>query len=227
MKKIAFIGGYDKSDLILYIARILTVAGKKVIVADTTLMQKTRYIVPTMLPAQRYVTTFDGIDVAVGFESMQELRRHFSTENDLKYDYFLGAFDSPEDYINMEFRSLDSHYFVTNFDVFSVRRGINVLKAFKDKTTVTKVIFTTDPESEEKEYLDFMSMSYKVEWSDEIIYFPFDTADLYAIYQNQRFSKVKFNNLSTGYMDGVTWLTEKLSELPGGTIKKAIRMIEK
>ena len=30
MKKIGFIGAYDKTDLILYVAKILTVLGKKV-----------------------------------------------------------------------------------------------------------------------------------------------------------------------------------------------------
>ena len=97
MRKIAFIGGFDKTDLILYIAKILTLAGKKVIFVDTSLMQKTRYIIPTMTPVQRYITTYDGIDIAVGFETMTELRKYFSTaENeDLDYDFFLGDFDDP------------------------------------------------------------------------------------------------------------------------------------
>ena len=107
MRKIAFIGGFDKTDLILYIAKILTLAGKKVIYVDTTLMQKTRYIIPTMTPAQKYVTTYDGIDVAIGFETMQDLKNYFSTEEDLKYDFFLGDFDNPNAYINMGFRSVD------------------------------------------------------------------------------------------------------------------------
>ena len=43
MKKVAFIGGYDKTDLILYIARILTVLGNKVLMVDTTLTKKTKF----------------------------------------------------------------------------------------------------------------------------------------------------------------------------------------
>ena len=53
MKKVAFIGGYDKSDLIIYIAKILTVSGKRGLFIDTTLMQKARNIVPTMRPAKK------------------------------------------------------------------------------------------------------------------------------------------------------------------------------
>ena len=65
MKKIAFIGGYDKTDLILYMSKILNVQGKKVLVIDASLTQKSRYIVPVMNPTSKYVTTYDGFDVAI------------------------------------------------------------------------------------------------------------------------------------------------------------------
>ena len=227
MKKTAFMGGYDKSDLILYIAKILTVSGKKILFLDTTLMQKTRYIVPTMTPAQKYVTTYDGIDIAIGFDNMQDLKEYFSIEEDFKYDYILADIDSPDAYVNFGFNQMDLHYLVTSFDVYSLQRGISVLKAFKVPTQVTKVLFTRDPESEEKEYIDFVSMSYKVRWNEDVLYFPFETSDLYAIYINQRFSKVRFDNLSTEYMDCLSFMTEQISGLSKGDIKKAIRIIER
>ncbi len=227
MKKTAFMGGYDKSDLILYIAKILTVSGKKVLFLDTTLMQKTRYIVPTMTPAQKYVTTYDGIDIAIGFYNMQDLKEYFSIDGELKYDFVLADIDSPEAYINFGFNQIDLHYLVTSFDVFSLQRGISVLKAFKAPTQVTKVLFTRDPESEEKEYIDFVSMSYKVRWNEDVLYFPFETSDLYAIYVNQRFSKVRFDNLSMEYMDCLAFMAEQISGLSKSDIKKAIRIIER
>ena len=73
MKKIAFIGGYDKADIIIYVAKILSVLNKKVLIVDTTLIQKTKYIVPTMTPTAKYVTTYDGIDIAIGFEDMNDI----------------------------------------------------------------------------------------------------------------------------------------------------------
>ena len=227
MKKTAFMGGYDKSDLILYIAKILTEKRKKILFLDTTLMQKTRYIVPTMTPAQKYVTTYDGIDIAIGFDNMQDLKEYFSIEEDLKYDYILADIDSPDAYVNFGFNQMDLHYLVTSFDVYSLQRGISVLKAFKVPTQVTKVLFTRDPESEEKEYIDFVSMSYKVRWNEDVLYFPFETSDLYAIYVNQRFSKVRFDNLSMEYMDCLAFMAEQISGLSKSDIKKAIRIIER
>ena len=65
MKKIGFIRAYGKTDLIVYIAKILTLLNKKVLVIDSTINQKVRYIVPTISPAAKYITDFENIDVAV------------------------------------------------------------------------------------------------------------------------------------------------------------------
>ena len=64
MKKVGFIGVYDKTDLILDISKLLTRNGKKVLFIDSTKDQKAKYIVPNILPTVSYVTTFEDIDVA-------------------------------------------------------------------------------------------------------------------------------------------------------------------
>ena len=48
MKKIGFIGAYDKTDVILSIAKVLTMAGKQVLVMDNTITQKCKYVVPVI-----------------------------------------------------------------------------------------------------------------------------------------------------------------------------------
>lgn len=65
MKTVGFIGGYDKLDFLLYVAKIITLAQKRVILIDATIMQKSKYVVPTISPTQSYVTEFEGFDVAV------------------------------------------------------------------------------------------------------------------------------------------------------------------
>ena len=75
MKKIGFIGAYDKIDVILCIAKVLTMARKKVLIIDNTITQKCKYIVPVINPTKSYVTTNEDIDVAVGFESIPKLKQ--------------------------------------------------------------------------------------------------------------------------------------------------------
>ena len=229
MKKIAFIGGYDKTDLILYIAKILRVLNRKILFVDTTLTAKTQYIVPTLTPTKKYVTTYDGIDVAIGFRSIDEFKEYQSIDDsiDKEYDYMLIDLDSEAAYRNFDINKNDVHLFITSFDVYSMQKGVNVLKGIKELTNVYKVLFTKDSDSDEAEYLDFITLSYNIKWDDTIIYFPFETSDLYAIFQNQRFSKVKFFNLSAEYMDSLMLLIEMATEYSKNDIKKAIKFIDR
>ena len=50
MKKIGFIGAYDKTDMLLNIAKILTTMKKRVLIIDSTINQKAKYVVPAINP---------------------------------------------------------------------------------------------------------------------------------------------------------------------------------
>ena len=65
MKKIGFIGAFEKSDLIMYIAKVLEMLDYNVLVVDTSCLQKIRYIVPSINPTKAYITNFENIDFAV------------------------------------------------------------------------------------------------------------------------------------------------------------------
>ena len=73
MKKIGFIGAYDKTDLILYVSKVLEQADKKVLIVDTTVNQKSKYLVPVINPTKSYITDFEGMDIAVGVKTLEEI----------------------------------------------------------------------------------------------------------------------------------------------------------
>ena len=121
-------------------------------------------------------------------------------------------------------------YFVTSFDVYSLKRGIEALSGIEEKITLTKILFSKDMLQEEDEYLEFLAMSCNIEWEKEKIYLPFDRGDQSVIIENQRTSKINFRNLSAQYKDGLIFLTEGILEqegIGGGEIRKAVRKIEK
>ena len=80
MKKIGFVGAYDKTDLILYVAKVAVEVGKSVLVVDATVLQKARYIVPCIAPSKYYITEYEKIDVAVGFNNLDEIKKYLSVE---------------------------------------------------------------------------------------------------------------------------------------------------
>lgn len=230
MKKIGLIGAYDKTDFILYVAKILSVLGKSVIVIDTTVTQKAKYVVPVINPTKAYLTEYETIDVAVGFNKMQEMREYLGLleGEELQYDYALIDIDSPEAFNDFNMNEATTSFFVTSFDLYALKRGLEVLSGLTENIKMTKVLFSKNMLKEDDEYLDFLSIKYKVEWEKEKIYFPFEQGDQSIIIDNQRAAKIKLKNLSTAYKEGlVSMVTHILPETSYSEAKKALRVAEK
>ncbi len=232
MKKIAFIGSYEKTDFLLYVAKIMTILGKKIILIDVSVIQKAKYVVPVIKPTKTYITEYEGIDVAVGFSDMDEIRSYIGlkAEEEFEYDYALLDIDTYDEYCEFKASESIKHYFVTSFDVYSLKRGIEALSGLENQTTITKILFSKDMLREEDEYLEFLAMGCKVDWDKEKIYFPFERGDQSAIIENQRTARINLKNLSAQYKDGLIFLVEGILEtegIGGGEIRKAIRKIEK
>lgn len=230
MKKIGFIGAYDKTDLIINIAKILTTLKKNVLIIDTTITQKAKYVVPVINPTISYITEFEGIDISVGFYDFQQLKDYLgmSTDEEFKYDYVLIDIDSVKAIEAFAINEADKNYFVTAFDLYSLKKGLEILSNLKDTLDLTKVLFSKDIIKEDDEYLNFLSLDYKIKWQDYRIYFPIENGDLTVLAENQRVAKIKFKKLSTQYKDGLASMVEEIaSDVNLSTIKRAIKIIEK
>ncbi len=230
MVKIGFIGSYDKTDSIIYVAKILTMLGKKVLVIDTTVDQKARYVVPVINPTRSYVTEFEEIDIAVGFKEMQGIRQYLGLQDaeNMEYDIVLIDADKTESIIEFDLRNADKNYFVTSFDLYSLKKGLEVLNTLPEPLEMTKMLFSKDMLKEEDEYLNFLSKDSKVKWSDYKIYFPITIEDLNVIAENQRVEKIKFKKLSDAYKSSLQFVTEEIAkDISANEVRKAIKNIEK
>lgn len=229
MKRYVFIGAYDKTDMLLYVAKILTLMGKKIILIDTTILKKSRYIVPTMVNEKQYMTTFEGIDVAIGFENLEAIQQ-YQIQNygsQTEYDVVLFDVDRAIAYQKFGITHEDIHFFVTSFDLYHLKRGLQVLAYLPKNIKVTKIYYTKEMLIEEDEYLRYLAKDYKIKWDEkDIIFFPFETEDLNAIYNNQRSGKIQMKGLSGVYTDSLLYLVEKITGEGNGKVKKAFRKIE-
>lgn len=229
MKKVAFIGSYDKADLIIYVAKTLTNMGKRVLVIDATLMQKTRYIVPTMKAQKQYITTFEKIDIAIGFENINQLKQFKMSEmgEGFDYDYVLVDIDSYRGYYYYAIKAEDKKFFVTSFDLYSLRRGLQVFKKIEKTIELTKILFTKEMLAEEEQYLQYLAKGLKIKWLDNTIYFPFEQGDQNAIFSNQRSGRIQIKGLSRQYVEGISYIVEEISDDNKGNVKKALKMLER
>ena len=141
MKKIGFIGAYDKIDLILYIAKVIAEMGSKVLVIDATITQKTRYVVPCIAPSKCYITEYENIDVAVGFKDFNEIKKYLSVEENLPYDVILLDIDSNSNFKEFDMLKAHKNFFVTGFDSYSLKKGLEIIGKMQDKILMKKVKF--------------------------------------------------------------------------------------
>ena len=228
MKRVGFIGVYDKTDLILNLAKIFTVLGNKVLMIDSTVNQKAKYVVPTINPTTSYITNFEEIDVAVGFRNEEQIKEYLglTTEN-LPYDILLVDADDYSKIKEFKLEKAEKNYFVTSFDLYSLKKGLEILSELEKPMTLTKILYTKEILKEDDDYLNFLSEKYKVVWDNDRIYFPIENGDLEVLMENQRVSKIKFKKLSAQYKDSLVYIILGILNTSEMNVRRAIKTIEK
>lgn len=230
MEKVGFIGAYDKSDLILYVARMLTQINKKVLVIDATRTQKMRYTVPVINSTASYVTEFEEIDVAVGFREDAEIKEYLGVPptSVLDYDYVLVDIDSPAGMARFQITNECKNFFVTSFDLYSLKRGLEIIGGFPEPMNLMKVLFSRHAYKEEDDYLNFLSLGYKVNWNPERIYFPYDQGDRSVMIENQMASKIKLKKMTKQFKASLIYLTGNIAtESNDRELDRALRRLER
>lgn len=214
MKKISFIGVFDKIDLILSVAKVLERTNKKVLVVDATTNQKSRYVVPAINPTVSYVTEFENIDIAVGFKNFEDIRRYLGVEDNttMDYDFVLIDTDTYDGILEFEVQNSDLIYYVTSFDAYSLKKGIELLNELDIPLHMTKVFFSKNMLKEEEEYFEYLSLGVKVLWNEDKIYFLLENGDNAALIENQRLAKIKFKNLSSEFKDNVAYMVNNIDD---------------
>lgn len=230
MRKVGFIGAFDKTDMIINIAKILTVLKNRVIVIDSTINQKAKYVVPVINPTVTYITEYEEIDIAVGFKNIEEIKQYLGITNDedIPYDIMLIDADTQERIEEFNLLEADKNFFVTSFDLYSLKKGLEILSGLKQPINLTKILFSKEMLKEEDDYLNYLSLEYKVVWNEYRIYFPIENGDRLVLAENQRVAKIKFKKLSAQYKDGLVFVTQEiLKDMSESNIRRTIKTIER
>ena len=228
MEKINFIGAYDKTDSIMYIAKILTEMKKKVIIVDATITQKTKYIIPTIDSRSEYIANYANIDFAIGFTNYNDIKTYLGMPQSaaFTYDYMLIDIDNSDLLNNFDVYSSKKTYFVTSFDLYALKKGVEVLKRLSLPVEIMKVYFSNLMSQSEDDYFNYIATGCRVKWNQDKIYFPLLNEDLDVIKENQRLSKIRFKGLSNEYKTSLMEWTQDICGDSNG-VKKACRQIER
>lgn len=240
MKKIGFIGAFDKSNFIIYTAKLLEQLNYKILLVDATSNQKLKYIVPSINPTKAYITNFENMDFAVGFESWEEIEKYLNLKSDTNdedeqnsenknlnnelYDYVIVDIDEPEKIEAYNLNEFDKNYFVTSFDMYSLRKGLNILNGFNNNSRLTKILFSYEANKEDEEYLNLLSIEYKIDWNEYTIYFQIFGEDNKVFEENQRLEKIRYRRLSQNYKESLAYVAQDIDKKHNlGSIKKLMK----
>ena len=228
MEKINFIGAYDPLLSIMYIAKILTEMKKKVIIVDATITQKTKYVIPTIDNRSEYIANYANIDFAIGFTNYNDIKTYLGMPQSaaFTYDYMLIDIDNSDLLNNFDVYSSKKNYFVTSFDLYALKKGVEVLKRLSLPVEIMKVYFSNLMSQSEDDYFNYIATGCRVKWNQDKIYFPLLNEDLDVIKENQRLSKIRFKGLSNEYKTSLMEWTQDICGDSNG-VKKACRQIER
>lgn len=230
MKNICFIGAFEKLDLLLYLSKIITGLGKKVLIIDATQLQKARYIVPTINPTKSYITRFENVDIAIGFDSYEEIERYigFTEEQKMKYDYALVNIDDEEKFENFNNQDTLKNYFVTSFELYSIRKGLETIRKINKPIKITKILFSREINENDNYYLDYLSLGYKIIWEENKINFPYETEDIEAMIENQKNSKISIKWLTQAYKESLEYLIiDMIPDINITNLRRIMKNIER
>ena len=242
MKKVVFIGAFDKSNFIIYTAKLLEMSKYKILIVDATSSQKLKYIVPSINPTKAYITSFENMDFAVGFESWGEIERYLGIQFDTNdeniddkdedqenakdnlYDYVLIDVDEANKIEAFGLKDEAKNYFVTSFDMYSLRKGIDALQAFDNGDKITKILFSYESYKEDEEYLNHLSVEYNIEWNEYTIYFQILGDNNKVFEENQKLEKIRYKRLGINYKESLAYVVQDIDKkINIGNIKRLMK----
>ncbi len=155
------------------------------------------------------------------------MKKYLGIQTDTEFEYDIALFDI-DDIEALEkygVKTFVKNYFVTSFDLYSLKRGLELLGGMSEPINLTKILFSKDILKEDDEYLNFLSLGKKVIWNkDYVVYFPLENGDQSVIIENQRVERISIRKLSSQYKESLYYIIEDImaNEISSRRTKKNI-----
>lgn len=232
MPVIGLIGYVDKYDFAINLAKIINIMNKSVLVVDATLDRKLKYIVPALNNiGKAYVTQYNNIDFAVGFDSMHDVENYMCDQgiNIGLYDYIIIDMDSPRSYEFFRTRGIDKMYFFITTSVLSVAKDREIIKAIRvynqDEIKMTKVLHKSFISRAAEDYFESQISDYNVNWQEPTYEIPDDEIDRQVNTDSQFSGIIGIKKHSKIYISTIADMTAEIVD--DVTSKEVIKEIKR
>ncbi len=228
MQVIGMVGYVDKYDFVINFAKTLKLTQKTVLVVDATLDRKLKYVIPSLnIDDKFYITQYDGIDFAMGFESMHDLENYMISQkiNISLYDYILIDIDSSRGYEFFRTRGIDKVYFFLDTTILSLNKNKEIIKTMKvyatseQEVTMKKIYYKAYMSRAAEKYFDNKLIEMGISFDDIEYEIPDDEQDKLANIDSQISGIIDIKKHSKPY---ITTIAELTAETTGEVSSKAI-----
>ena len=219
MQVVGLVGYMDKYDFVINLARTINIMDKSVLVVDATLDQKLKYVVPALDNIGRsYVTQYNNIDFAVGFNSMHDIENYMIEQgiNINLYDHILIDIDSPKGYELFRTRGINKVYFFLDTTVLSLAKNKEMVKAIRvynqqeEELQLTKVWFKAFLSRSSEDYFEKQIEEYNVKWIEPEYEVPNDDRDRIENIDSQLSGLIDIKKHSKPYISTIAEITAEI-----------------
>ena len=230
MKKLCFVGGMDKLDIIKYVATIIrgaTMEQKSCLIVDFTEVQKTRYLIPSIEITKPEAK----VDIAVGYSSYSELVEAGILENmsdtEKKYDFVFFDIDNSDALASIPLDVDDRVFMMTTLDIYSLEKAVEAFHGYHSDKEVSRVIFGKKVTSQSMNYISYLTKDLNVRYEEHIITFPYDNGDLTIIHENQRARRLNLKPFSNQFKTALSSLVEMVDSSIIREVSRYMKILEK
>ena len=224
MKLIQFVGARNKSDLVMYIAHVLTNLNKRVLVVDGTRneLYKNGFI---NTEKSQFLFDFQGIDILAGSNNWLDIEECLqrSGETTIAYDAILVDHDYVETF-SQEWPTFTDRFYVGDFDRANQlldSEMINTLIETTENNEFKRITFESNYKMDTSYFESFLAKNVK--WrSINYLFQPDDLLEGLRM-QMQHEQVIPYKRLSKQYKELVTEIVSALYEIHIKDITDAVK----
>lgn len=242
MKRWIFTGKSDKRDLLLYMCKVLTAAGRRVLLVDATEGRKYRYSISST-KGDVPTVEFNGFDVALGLTwnelySLDTLRQHchhygITSDYGKDYDYVLYDMESLTLSTSELWLHADQVLWVTSFDRYEVESSAEWFRRLfmnwpqLDGIRIRPVYIRTVESYLHEDYIIAFMEGLPINWEPDAIWVPWDETNVAAQLENEHSGLLSMKRISRSYRRAILGLLHILMEEDKVAVKRALRIAER
>lgn len=175
MKVIGLLGYIEKVDLMTSLAKTIQLMGKAVLVVDATSDQKYKYVIPALDVVEKaYVTQFDSVDYAVGFESLNDVENYLTQQkiNIGLYDYIFIDIDNPKTYEFFRSRAFNKTYLIMDTSMLGYKKNLEIINSLKiysvdeQESKITRILYRGYMTRASEKYLEQKFNAIECKWDE-------------------------------------------------------------